>query len=367
MRFVCLFGFALLAHSVFAQWQEGGGWFGLEVNQSLRKDWAWSVQYENRWDADFSRHQRGILDFAVEKDLFSKVKANLQYRYSEEHNAWGGYSPRQRLSIRLNSSGSLGKGEWNARLMGAQTLGKRTLASEMPWLEEGQSWRVRMGYQHKRKGAWRWKTDVEFFPDFEEYPENKTRFRWLLSRRLNAAMSASMGYVWSQEWGGSDPQANHILKANMTLTLNGPKKRKKASERIPDARIISAPESKSIIYSNPAVCPPDAVYVSEVHSQGEPSDWIVISNRGDSSCSLEGWRLTDSLEKLGFVFNAVVMPSKSIWKGFEKGKDSFEFGISAKGERIFWIHPEGQTQQIEVLLQEDKESQTFGFSGKSLD
>ena len=143
MRIVLLLAFGLLAQSSWGQWSESGGWLGLDVNQSLRNDWAWSVQYENRWDADMTRHQRGILDASIENNLFAAVKVNLQYRYSEERNGMGGYTPQQRLAVRLSSEGDMGKGEWNARLMAAQGVGTKSLSTDMPWLEEGQSWRLR--------------------------------------------------------------------------------------------------------------------------------------------------------------------------------------------------------------------------------
>ena len=136
------------------------------------------------------------------------------------------------------------------------------VAQEFAAREEGQSWRIRMGYQHRRQGAWRWKTDVELFPDFEKYPEMKTRFRWLLSRKLNESISAVMGYVWSQEWGGSDPQTQHVIKANFSWTLNKLKKRKKKRVRIPDSRLIQSADVNSIIDSNVSLCSLDAVYIS---------------------------------------------------------------------------------------------------------
>jgi len=366
MRIVLLLAFGLITHSMWSQWSESGGWLGFEVNQSLRNDWAWSVQYENRWDADLTRHQRGILDASIENDLFSAIKVNLQYRYSEERNGMGGYTPQQRVALRLSSEGDMGKGEWNARFMTAQGVGPKSHSTDMPWLEEGQSWRIRFGYQHARQGPWRWKTDLELFPDFEEFPEQKTRFRWLMTREINDALSTCFGYIWSQEWNAVDPQAQHIVKANLIWKLNSPKKRKKSKVKIPEARIMVADRVKQVAPVQPIVCSSDAAYVSGVHAKGQPADWIVITNRSNNWCTLKGWRLTDSLEKTGLEFDAVVLPPQARWKGYEKGEGSFSFGVSADGERLFWIHPEGQMQEIQVGPQASEYPQSFDLLGKGI-
>jgi hypothetical protein len=365
MRIVLLLAFGLLAQSSWGQWSESGGWLGLDVNQSLRNDWAWSVQYENRWDADMTRHQRGILDASIENNLFAAVKVNLQYRYSEERNGMGGYTPQQRLAVRLSSEGDMGKGEWNARLMAAQGVGTKSLSTDMPWLEDGQSWRLRWGYQHERRGPWRWKTDLELFPDLKQFPEQKTRFRWLITREINESLSACMGYIWSQEWNAMDPQTQHIVKANLSWTLDRPKKRKKPKAKIPMARVIMATPVNSVAPVAIPVCTSEAVHVSEVHPKGKPADWVVITNRSDDWCTLKGWRLTDSLAKSGMEFGAIVLPPQARWMGYEKGQGAFDFGISADGERIFWVHPKGQMQQIEVLPQRSEAAQSIDLLGKS--
>ncbi|MDE0980313.1 MAG: DUF2490 domain-containing protein [Flavobacteriales bacterium] len=365
MRIVFLLAFGLIAHSTWCQWSESGGWLGLEVNQSLRNNWAWSVQYENRWDADWTRHQRGILDASIENTLFSAVKVNLQYRYSEERNRTGGYIPKQRLAFRLSSEGDLGKGEWNARFMTAQGVGAKSHSTDMPWLEEGQSWRFRVGYQHARQGLWRWKMDLEQFPDFQQFPEHKTRFRWLITREINESLSACMGYIWSQEWNAIDPETLHIVKANLSWALDRPKKRKKSKTKIPVARVIPANPLNSVTPVAPPVCTSEAVYVSEVHSKGEPADWVVITNRSDDWCTLKGWRLTDSLAKPGMEFEAIALPPKAKWVGYEKGQGAFDFGIASDGEWIFLVHPNGQMQQIEVLPQRSDAAQSVDFLGKS--
>ena len=75
MRIALFLILSLFTQSMWGQWSETGGWLGVEVDQRLRNDWAWSLQWENRWDADLSRHQRGILDASIEKKLFSRITA----------------------------------------------------------------------------------------------------------------------------------------------------------------------------------------------------------------------------------------------------------------------------------------------------
>lgn len=365
MRIALLLVLGLFTQSTWCQWSESGGWLGLEVNQSLRNNWAWSVQYENRWDEDWTRHQRGILDASIEKDLFSRITANVQYRYSEGQNSSGGYTPQQRLALRLSSEGQWGIGKWNVRLMASQSLGPSVGANETPWMEVDESVRFRFGYQHDWIGPWRWKTDVELFPDFESFADQKTRFRWLLTRQVNQSLSASIGYIWSQEWNAVDAQTQHIIKTNLSWTLERPKKRKKSKNKIPRARVILADHTNQVAPAVPSVCTSEAAYVSEVHSKGQPADWIVITNRSESWCTLKGWRLTDSLEKPGLEFDAIILPPQAKWKGYEKGQGGFDFGVSADGERIFLVHPTGQMQQIEVLPQRSDAAQSIDFFGKS--
>lgn len=366
MRIVLLVVLGLISHSASSQWFESGGWLGLEINQSLRKDWAWSVQYENRWDSDLTRHKRGILDASIENTFFSAVKVNVQYRYSEERNRMDGYTPQQRLALRLSSEGDIGKGKWQARFMTAKGIGPKSQSMDLNWMEEGQSGRFRLGYQHKRQGHWRWKTDLELFPDLDKFPEQKTRFRWLVSRELNDALSACLGYVWSQEWNAVDAQAQHIVKANLSWTLDRPKKRKKPKPLIPAALVMAADLRDLESPLHPPVCTLESVYVAEVNAKGQPADWIVIANQSDNWCTLKGWRLTDSWEKPGLEFQSIVLPPNGSWKGYEKGQGGFDFGISAKGERLFWIHPEGQMQEVEVRPQSSESPQAIEFFGKSI-
>ena len=123
---------------------------------------------------------------------------------------------------------------------------------------------------------------------------------------------------------------------------------------------------KQVAPVQPIVCSSDAAYVSGVHAKGQPADWIVITNRSNNWCTLKGWRLTDSLEKTGLEFDAVVLPPQARWKGYEKGEGSFSFGVSADGERLFWIHPEGQMQEIQVGPQASEYPQSFDLLGKGI-
>ena len=207
--------------------------------------------------------------------------------------------------------------------------------------------------------------DLEQFPDFQQFPEHKTRFRWLITREINESLSACMGYIWSQEWNAIDPETLHIVKANLSWALDRPKKRKKSKTKIPVARVIPANPLNSVTPVAPPVCTSEAVYVSEVHSKGEPADWVVITNRSDDWCTLKGWRLTDSLAKPGMEFEAIALPPKAKWVGYEKGQGAFDFGIASDGEWIFLVHPNGQMQQIEVLPQRSDAAQSVDFLGKS--
>ena len=128
-----------------------------------------------------------------------------------------------------------------------------------------------------------------------------------------------------------------------------------------DELIISLAET----IANP--CELGVVYVSEVHTSGEPEDYIEIYNSGDSDCSLEGFQLDDSEDLEDFTFGDVMIAADSYWVGYEDYENSFSSGLSSNGGII--VFADANNNMLAVTLEPSVEldsmelSQSFSENG----
>jgi hypothetical protein len=100
-----------------------------------------------------------------------------------------------------------------------------------------------------------------------------------------------------------------------------------------------------------------------VHAKGDPADYIELRNAAQEPCDLEGWELTDNQDQPGLVFGTMILPSGGCWLGYESGKGSFSFGISAESEIIYLKIPSGEVRSWALPLAEKKRSVSFDMLG----
>ncbi|MDG2208439.1 MAG: DUF2490 domain-containing protein [Flavobacteriales bacterium] len=368
MRWLVI-GLCCFSIPCLGQWTEGSGWLGVGVDQALPSGWSWSAQYENRWDAEITRHRIGIVDLAVERKLAADWDFNVQWRFAEVRNKFGGYVPKKRLALRLLGEWDAGQGEVKFRSMWAQGVNDLTVWSEGEILNQDRAMRLRVGYQHAWKGLWRWSCDAESFfePKDLSWAFQQSRFRFQWSYRLSSPITLGAGYIWTQEWNQLDPWSSHTIsiQANWSLAKRKARDRKpSAKPLIPGAQVYdSNGQPVKTLMDEKRVCSVDEIRISEVHAKGHPADYIELHHPGANTCVLTGWRLTEGLEELGFLFGPVVMPEQARWLGYRKGIGSFKFGISAQGETLFLVHPSGEWTWIQTLPQGDDTSQTIDSEG----
>ena len=108
-----LFGFS----STHAQYTDFGGWAGMGVDQKIKKDWSWSLKWENRWSMGGTYHDRSFVNAGVNYKLNKTWSAELQWRWIERQRNPGFYEPGRRFAFRLNGKAKGGPGEWKWRLM----------------------------------------------------------------------------------------------------------------------------------------------------------------------------------------------------------------------------------------------------------
>ncbi|MCA9263920.1 MAG: lamin tail domain-containing protein, partial [Planctomycetales bacterium] len=92
---------------------------------------------------------------------------------------------------------------------------------------------------------------------------------------------------------------------------------------------------------------------------GQSSDWIELQNRGDTAVNLEGWYLTDNASNLTkWRFPSVTLDAGAFFVVFASGQDvdnyvdpggnlHTNFGLSANGEYLGLVEPDGSTIRYE--------------------
>jgi len=192
---------------------------------------------------------------------------------------------------------------------------------------------------------------------------SSSRFQMQLKRKINKQWTVGTAYVWSDEWQSVDPWAEHVMRLNVTWRLPD-FKRKGRKKIIPPARVYSSSGKRwSPQRQLAGRCNSEQIYLSEVHAKGDPADYIEVRNAAQEPCDLEGWELTDNLDQPGLVFGPMILPSGGCWLGYESGRGSFSFGISAESEIIYLKIPSGELRSWTLPLAEKKRSVSIDISG----
>lgn len=356
MRSVVLLVCSVLAVSANGQYTDAECWVGTGVGQSLNKTWSWSLQWENRWTQGASWHEQGLVDAALEYRVNKHWDLNMQWRFSERQQLDGGYAARRRIALRAIGSWKVGQGKWTARLMTTEDWNARPLFSGSR--PEGQATplmptvRSRVGYGH-RLNDW---LDAEVSWEVFHRQGGRWSERWQasLGAELSKRWDVEVSYLWGNEWLEPDPWRSHVLRIQTSFAL---RKADQPFKRIPPARVYARGKRASMS-GTCSECVADQIRITEVHAQGEPADYIEVQNASDAACSLAGWRITDDLTEVGWELPGGCLAPGSVVLGYENGRGGFPFGLSASGEVLFLLDPEGNVKrQIQVFPTLDNRAQ----------
>jgi hypothetical protein len=349
-----------------AQYTDAGAWVGFAVDQKVAKDWNWSLKWENRWAMGGTWHDRGFVNAGVGYRLNKTWRLGAQYRWIERHRVGGFYESGRRFAFRLDGKAKKGPGEWKWRLMTTKAWNP-LYKNEGALVTEDLVQRFRLGYAMDLIDRWKLVPSYEIFAkDIESGSVDlSTRIQVQLRHEMSQHLSFGVAYVWSDEWQAVDPWSEHVVRFNVNWRLSDFKARER-KKSVPPARVYSAQGQR---WSPPRQsfrqCAADQIYVSEVHPKGKPADFIELRNASPNACDLSGFSLTDDLKQEGLVFGITILPSGGCWLGYEEGKGSFSFGISAEAETIYLKNSSGEVRSWEVMAEDVKSSVSFDFAGNS--
>jgi len=355
---IALLGWAITGSG---QYTDVECWLGTGVGQSLNKSWSWSLQWENRWTQDATWHDQGLIDASLEYRLNKHWDVNAQWRFSERQQLDGGYLPQQRGALRLLGGWKVGSGKVRFRLMGSEDWLPTARAEGVlrDWNPEP-TLRIRWGYEQELSKR------LDAVASWEVFVRNNGRKseRWQAAVTYAASkqINVKAAYLWGNEWGISDPWRSHVLRIQLNWKL--PDAQKRTWRRIPPARVYDDGVVQRLVPSACEPCTKAQLVVTEVHTRGSRADYIEIQNAGLSPCDLGGWRMTDDPEKEGFVFNTACLPTEMMWLGYQGGRNSFDFGLSAEGELLYLFSPSGEDRLIySLLFNADGRPQGFQSTG----
>ena len=182
---------------------------------------------------------------------------------------------------------------------------------------------------------------------------------WTLSNDSPVCVDNANEEVWN-DWDASQRDL-YVLDLDGNLVLH-----QNITSGLPDnleSLIIDLLSS-----SGSELCDIDNIYVSEAHTSGNPEDYIEIYNSGDSSCSLEGFKLDDNQELDDLTFGNIIIPAGGYWLGYEDEDSSFSSGLSSSGDEVWLSDPSGNTKMIMLdasfELNGVQLSQSFTSSGE---
>ncbi|MGJ8695547.1 MAG: lamin tail domain-containing protein [Verrucomicrobiaceae bacterium] len=110
-------------------------------------------------------------------------------------------------------------------------------------------------------------------------------------------------------------------------------------------------------------------------ADGDFSDWVELHNTGDVPVSLDGWFLTDKEgDRTQWRLPNVSLTGKGFLVVFASGKDRAvagaelhsNFKLSASGEYLALVRPDGVTVEDEVVLPDLAEDASYGFGFPSV-
>lgn len=348
-----------------AQYADVGLWFGTGLKQEVSKAWNWTVEWENRWNMGLSHHDRMLVDLGLERRLNKHWDVSAQWRWSEEDEVLG-YLPSSRIALRFTGGWKLGHGQMKTRLMATQDVMNSSNSEDIGNANFGPTLRFRTGYDFQLNQRWEVGMSCELLksPPLMIRNDLRSRLQMGVSRNMSDSWTLSAIYLLGNEWFEADPWTDHILRIQSNWNL-ADWNEWRSRQRLPKARTYpQQPAARlSLNPSEISVCSSEHLRWSEVDAKGDPADFIELKNTSNQRCSLEGWRLTDSLEQLGLIFGPVFIPAEGYWVGFEGGQESFDFGISSEGESLFLISPTGEELPLTTINQPDNRSQHLDLSG----
>lgn len=104
---------------------------------------------------------------------------------------------------------------------------------------------------------------------------------------------------------------------------------------------------------------------------GDSPDWIELHNTSDSPVDLDGWYLTDDVADLTqWSFPPTTIPAKGFLVIFASDKDRTvagaelhtNFKLSASGEQVVLVHPDGSTVEDELSFSLQQEDVSYGYA-----
>jgi hypothetical protein len=327
----------MVTSSARAQYVDEELWLGSGLKQAINKDLSWSLQWENRWTQGMRWHDQGLLDVAIEYQWDKHWSLNAQWRFSERQQKEGGYEPRRRGALRLLGDWKAGRGKVKGRLMWTEDWNPLLAWRDLGTTRWEPTTRMRLGYE--RPLPMRAKVGASWEVFYRG--EGKWSERWQTSASWDVSKNWAVGlsYLFGNEWRADDPWRSHVVRVKTTWTLpDATIKRNDA----PAARMYAggtAVKRMRAVSCEP--CTVNQLRITEVNGKGVPADFIELFNQGDTPCDLEGWRITDALDRPGWTFSSVLLPNGACWLGYQGGRNSFDFGISAEGERLFLVAPDG--------------------------
>lgn len=342
-------GMALVG-AVWGQYTDMECWLGAGVKQSVNKSWSWSLQWENRFTQDASWHEQGLVDAALEYRLNKHWDVNMQWRFSERQGLDGGYTARRRVALRAIGGWRLGPGKAAVRLMASEDWLARSVflpneATAVP-ANFTPVWRTRVGYGVRLNK--RWKADASWEVFYRSGGRWNERWQLALGADLTKRWGAEVAYLWGNAWLDTDPWRSHVIRVQTNYALQKPKR---PLRPVPATRVYeSGKRMRMVPEPDCAVCDAAAIRITEVHTQGKPSDYIEIQNASNQPCSLKGWHITDAKDKDGWSLPEHCLASGAVVLGYEDGRNGFNFGLSSDGEVLFLVAPSGEIAVERPLL-----------------
>lgn len=353
-----------LGSVVQGQYTDAECWLGAGVKQSVNKSWSWSLQWENRFTQDMSWHEQGLVDAALEYRLNKHWDLNMQWRFSERHGSSGGYTARRRLALRAIGGWKLGAGKASVRLMAAEDWLARSvfLPNELMAGSANFSpvWRTRLGYSIKFNKRWKAGASWEVF--YRSGGRWNERWQVAVGKELTKRWDAEVAYLWGNDWLDVDPWRSHVVRVQTSYSLQKPKR---PLRPVPSTRVYEQGKRMRLVpVPDCAVCDSTAIRITEVHTQGKFADYIEIQNASDRPCSMKGWHLTDSRDKMGWSLPGYCLAPGAVVLGYEDGRNGFNFGLSSDGEVLFLVAPSGEIEsEINVLPALENRSQGLDSKG----
>lgn len=339
-----------LSSGTWCQYTDMECWLGTGVSQSLDKSWSWSLQWENRFTQDASWHEQGFVDAAFEYRLNKHWDLNMQWRFSERHGLDGGYTARRRLALRAIGGWKVGEGKASLRLMATEDWLARSVFRAA---ETGASSpefspvvRTRVGYAYALNK--RWKADASWEVFYRTGGRWSERWQVALGVDLTKRWGAEVAYLWGNAWMDADTWRSHVIRLQTSYALQKPKR---PLRPVPPTRVYEQGKRMHMVpVPDCPVCDASAIRITEVHTQGSPSDYIEVQNASASSCSMAGWRITDDVEGTAWSLPAHCLPAGAVVLGYEDGRNGFNFGLSSGGEVLFLVAPSGEIAGKTTLL-----------------